>query len=312
MATVHLVQISNQWPVQRSGRVHDPIPVERCILCGSNDFQTVLPVALPWVQECRDCGLQFAHPQPSDAELAEIYDADYFGTFGFGEDDEAYRELKQAGAERMLGLAQRHFAIGRLLDVGSALGDLLFAARRRGWEAIGVEPTAFAVQECEKLAPGRVVEGSIEDYWPEDGLFDVITCNDVLEHLRRPDAALRKFRRLLRPGGGLIVTTIDVHSLPARLLGRRWVHYHRDHLWYFSRRVLARLARAAGLEVIACERARKLYHLNYVLAILERSPNFSLLAQAARLARRSLPYTLRRNTFLLREGLLLVARVPGR
>ena len=285
--------------------------IEHCIVCGSGDFAPVFPRGLCWVYECRECGLQFVEPQPSDAELAEIYDADYFRTFGFSERDGAYRELKQAWAQRMLDLAERHFSIGRHLDVGSALGDLVFAARERGWGTIGVEPNAFAVRECERLAPGCVVEGPFEDYRPEDGPFDLITCNDVLEHLRRPDAALRKFCRLLRPSGGLILTTIDVRSLLARVLRQRWVHYHRDHLWYFSQPVLRRLAQDAGLEVIACGRARKLYHLNYILEILARNTNFPLLARASRLGRKRLPDSLLRTMFPLHEGLLLVARASG-
>ena len=53
------------------------------------------------------------------------------------------------------------------------------------------------------------------------GSPDLITLNDVLEHVRRPDLALQKLYGLVRPGGVLLVTTIDRDSAPALILGRR-------------------------------------------------------------------------------------------
>jgi SAM-dependent methyltransferase len=53
----------------------------------------------------------------------------------------------------------------------------------------------------------RAIEGRLPDALEalEDRSFDVITCVSVLEHLTRPEAALREFRRLLAPGGVLLV-----------------------------------------------------------------------------------------------------------
>jgi len=40
----------------------------------------------------------------------------------------------------------------------------------------------------------------------EDGSFDNILCTEVLEHVPRPDEAIREFSRILKPGGKLIIT----------------------------------------------------------------------------------------------------------
>jgi SAM-dependent methyltransferase len=65
-----------------------------------------------------------------------------------------------------------------------------------------------ALAEDLKATPRlRAIEGRLPDALGalEDRSFDVITCVSVLEHLTRPEEALREFRRLLAPGGVLLV-----------------------------------------------------------------------------------------------------------
>jgi ubiquinone/menaquinone biosynthesis C-methylase UbiE len=67
-----------------------------------------------------------------------------------------------------------------------------------------------------------------------DHSVEVLTCLEVLEHVREPDEALREFRRVLKKGGTLIVSTpwvtpywkLFVWPLWERTFGRRWLHEH--------------------------------------------------------------------------------------
>jgi len=290
-----------------------PLRLKRCILCGNGRFVATMRTRLPWVQQCTRCGLALANPQPSRAELAAIYDEDYYRTFGHDAVGAAgYHRMKEVRFSRLLEVAERHFPVGRLLDVGSALGELLVVGRRRGWRPQGVEPNGYAVGVANQALPGATFHGTIEDYVVRHSGFDLVTCLDVLEHVRRPDQHLRRIHDLLWPGGGLLVTTIDVSSFPACLLGHRWWHYHRDHLWYFSRTSLVALARDAGLEVVTCCRARKIFDMHYILEILARTPNSGLLRRASRAALAVLPRRVLTQIFSLPEGLLLIARRPVR
>jgi SAM-dependent methyltransferase len=250
------------WVTATASSEPSPPLSGRCIACGGRSFRRV-DRRLPWLSECRGCGLGFVDPQPDDAELAGIYDDRYYETFGhFADGGEAYHELKRAWADRLLRQMERRVAPGRLLDVGSALGDLLYVARRRGWQATGVEPNAFAAERSLRLVPEAAVVASLLEAEAGHAPFDLIICNDVLEHVRRPDEEVRRFCQCLRPGGWLVGTTIDRGGLSARLAGSRWVHYHRDHLWYFTRPTLVRLAEAAGFRDIHCRATWKLYHLD--------------------------------------------------
>ncbi len=282
-----------------------------CPVCTSAATSQPFLRRWPWYHRCRGCGIGLAHPQPTDAELADIYGADYFDTFGFRNGTAAsFRRGRQAWHDQVLARAETHFPVGRLVDLGSGLGDLLAAARRRGWHVTGIEGNPYAVQAAEHAAPGATLHGSIEDRLPTLDVFDLIVCTDVLEHLRSPRDGLAEAFEHLKPGGGLVVTTINVESLYARLAGARWVHIHRDHLWYFNCRALRTLAQRAGFEVVSCGPARKTFHMQYVLEIFAHIRNAPALSAFCHAALRLLPNPLLNVRFTVNEGLLLIARRP--
>lgn len=75
------------------------------------------------------------------------------------------------------------------------------------------------------------------------GAFDVVLCEQVIEHVADPNAAAENLRGLLRPGGHVIVSTpflIRVHELPM---------YGMNDYWRFTPRGLRTLLERAGLEV---------------------------------------------------------------
>ena len=238
----------------------------RCIVCGARGRSRPLP-ALPWVARCDTCGLVFADPQPSDAELESIYDQHYYEQFGFVEgpesSDEALARTKKATYARMLARALPQVRSGgrRLLDVGCGLGFSLLAARNAGMDATGLDPLAPAEPDAR---PGRtIIRGELESFVP-DTAFDVISLVDVIEHVRDPVATIRRASALLAPGGVLLLATNDSSSLGARLLGARWTHFHRAHLWFFTPRSLREVTEKAGFHVALTEGAQRVYSLDYI------------------------------------------------
>jgi SAM-dependent methyltransferase len=290
----------------------DPTLIPDCPVCGSARAVPVFPRKIPWLVKCVDCGLMSVMPQPTDDELADIYGGEYFA--GFGCDAEfqgAYRAMKQRSATGLLELAERFVPPGKLLDVGSGLGDLLVAAERRGWRVRGLDVNPYAVELADELLPGQTVLTTLDEFQTAAASFDLIAALELIEHLRRPDVSLRRLFSWLRPGGVLLLTTPDAGSLASRVLRAGWWHLHRDHLWYFDRRTLTTLVHGAGFEVLRWQRARKVFNLQYVLSILGNNPNSRSLQSAARAGQRWLPAAWRSGLLpRLPEGQLLFARRP--
>lgn len=291
-----------------------------CALCGEMRTRAVFPGELPWVVECTGCGLRRADPQPTDAELAAIYDEHYYEQFGFVEGehtaDQGLARTKRATYASLLASARPHFGITegkRLLDVGCGLGFSLLAAQDAGFEAVGLDPLAPTDPAAR---PGRkILRGSIETFHEAMGPadFDVVSMVDVIEHVRDPVATFRAVDRLLVPRGLLICATNDCSSRGAQVLGSRWVHYHRAHLFFFTADTLAKTAEAAGFEVLGVDVAHRIYNLEYVASILARGTNFELAARVSKRLLGAVPGPLLRAPWpALPEGIVLVARKKSR
>lgn len=231
--------------------------IQELFACTSSAYGECGPIV-----RCLDCGFVYQNPQPDPESVLLAYEHVV---------DVKYAEERQGRVHtfrRALEELETHAQPGRLLDVGSHLGVFVEVARERGWAAEGVELSRWAVE----IARGRgvpVTQGTLEDLTAEEDSFDVVTLWDVIEHLSDPLAEIRKVHRLLRPGGVLAISTMDVDAPVARLLGRRWPWYMLMHLTYFSRQTLGRLVEMAGYEVVEVRRHRRIVRLSYLLGQLQ-------------------------------------------
>jgi 2-polyprenyl-3-methyl-5-hydroxy-6-metoxy-1,4-benzoquinol methylase len=97
----------------------------------------------------------------------------------------------------------------RALDVGCAYGGFLVALGERGAEPTGfdIDPSLLALAASNFRDAGRshpvyckdVTQAT--DIAPFAEAFDVVTCNDVIEHVADPAVAIRNIARMLKPGG---------------------------------------------------------------------------------------------------------------
>lgn len=123
--------------------------------------------------------------------------------------------------------------------------------RELGWEVIGVEPDGQAVKVAQERFGLSVHEGTLEEVGFPDDNFDAITMNHVIEHVWDPIDTLRECRRVLKPGGKLVVITPNIESLGHRLFREAYLHLDPPrHLYLFSPRTLRICAEQAGLRVL--------------------------------------------------------------
>ncbi len=260
------------------------VDTSKCLVCCSPDREVAFPATGPLAEahsrdfvctnashgehgeivRCLRCGFVFADPQPTSEELTALY---------AGTTDPIYAEEKRYRLANFRDLFDRHLdavpTSGRLLDVGCHIGAFLEVARERGLETWGVEPSVWAVERA-RAAGFDVVAGTLDNHQPElPPDFDVITIWDVLEHFANPRRELELAHDRLAPGGILALTTMDVSSRFARMLGRRWPWLMRMHLFYFNRSTLAQTLEETGFEVLSIESCRRIVSLGYLLKKLE-------------------------------------------
>jgi len=207
------------------------------------------------VVRCASCGLARRSPRPPVDFLEKAYAAT---------EDPLYlteHRSRLANARAILRLVERSVKPGRLLDVGCGAGVLLEAAVPR-WQASGVEPSAWAAAEARRRGMD-VKEGTLESAGFPDASFDVITLMDVIEHVPSPVSLVREARRILRPGGALLILTPDFAAPMARIMGRWWWGLRPAHLYYFSKMTLTSLLVREGFEIERVRRVGRRFSLGY-------------------------------------------------
>jgi SAM-dependent methyltransferase len=119
-----------------------------------------------------------------------------------------YRALHARLLDALLGVSAVRADEARVLDAGCGTGRFLQLVHihRPDLERVGVEWSAAAAKRAGEKSGASVLCGSINALPLSDGSFDAAVCADVLCHAAvEPDAALQELRRVLRPGGRLVV-----------------------------------------------------------------------------------------------------------
>ena len=211
------------------------------------------------IVRCSDCELERLNPQPTAEELESLYGEAYFesadpgspGYAAYGAMEEALTSAADAQLQTLPDFASVS-RDRRLLDVGCGYGTFVARARSAGWTAYGMDCSSSAANSALERYDVHVRVGDFASEGAGSALYDVITMWDAIEHFPDPRRALKAAYRALKPGGRLVLSTPDVTSWDARLLGRHWYGYTKvpEHLWFFSRATLQDLGEQAGFHVV--------------------------------------------------------------
>jgi 2-polyprenyl-3-methyl-5-hydroxy-6-metoxy-1,4-benzoquinol methylase len=155
---------------------------------------------------------------------------------------------------------------GRLLDVGCATGFLMAEAQARGWDVYGAEINRHAVAEARKRFGSKIHQGTVESLNAEPASFRAITLIDCIEHVAGIDKLITQLHDLLEPGGLLVILTPNAGSLSAKVLGRWWPHFKREHLFYPTKKGLTQCLKRKGFELKEITSARKQLTPDYLIS----------------------------------------------
>jgi SAM-dependent methyltransferase len=252
---------------------------------------------------CRRCGLQYVNPRPVARDIVQAYAAGDDPTY-VSQVDARKRTFDRAVAHIEKLLPGR----GRVLDIGTAAGAFLAAARDRGWEVDGCEPNRWTASWGSNHYGLTIRPGELFDHQFPAESFDVVTLWDVIEHTPDPTRVIRRTAELLKPGGLLIVNYPDIGSAIARALGRRWPFLSSVHLYYFTRKTMQAFLERQGFAIVEMRPHLQHLELDYLLtrgAVVSRQ-----LSKWSRRAARLFGLSNRQTPYWIGQTFVAARRLP--
>jgi 2-polyprenyl-3-methyl-5-hydroxy-6-metoxy-1,4-benzoquinol methylase len=212
------------------------------------------------VSVCMSCGLGVTLPKVEPDELAAFYPRTYgaYGPMLTGMAGRLSTVVQDLLFWRMLHtMPLEHLSTvpaGRLLEIGCGRGDFGSQLVKRGWLAVGVEPS----REACVVARQRGVEarvGTLDTLELEPETYDVAVFRQSLEHVLDPVGDLRRAYAALRPGGMVIISVPNFGCWQRRLFGGHWLHLdlprHRHHFNEYTLSAALERAGFAGVQTYA-------------------------------------------------------------
>ena len=260
-----------------------------CPICKENKTSEGFSFNKCKVCFCDYCGFQWLQPQPTDAELLEIYSKEYFLDEGDVEITEIVNKLKRATAGLYLEQLVRENSSSpkelSLLEIGCGMGDFLLEAQSRGFKVSGLEVTDHLVNfSNRRLGASCVRKGFIETADFQKESFDTVAFFDVIEHVRNPVDFMTRVNSLLKIKGNAYIVTPSLDSWSAKLLGKNWMEYKVEHLSYFNKKAITLLLEKTGFHKIRFQPNYKILNFDYINRHFVRFPvtGFSPLLNLAR------------------------------
>ena len=222
--------------------------LESCPACGGVGRTPVGRRQGLEMQRCTGCGLVMTSPRPAEDKTLVRYGRNYFeAEYLPAQADTAALRAHNDALLDLLDSRRRPGAT--LFELGVGGGLLLDRAMERGWKVAGSDVNEAAVEHVG--ARGHDVWVANVDHADSlGGPYAAVVSEMSLEHVRRPDHALRLAADALEPGGALLVYTVCPEGESFRVAGMAsYLVGPAEHLFLFSEASLVELCESAGLVV---------------------------------------------------------------
>ncbi|MDD5530426.1 MAG: class I SAM-dependent methyltransferase [bacterium] len=239
---------------------------KNCIVCKNKDIFTKYIINGFHIFQCRQCSLLFVGEKLSQEELKMWYEqkADVDCDYTYA-DQENIENLKFYYL-KLADWISKKMPTGKILDIGCSGG--YFLDYMKGWDCHGIEISSLYAEKAKAKHGNNIHTGTVEDYEYKKEYFDVITLQDVLDHMPDPLQALAKCNSLLKPGGIIVIKVHDISCLFAKLLGPRFYAFVPIfHLVYFNKKNLIETLSMSGFKT---EEYKYLAHLLFLKTIFYR------------------------------------------
>lgn len=210
--------------------------------------------------------MRLPEPEEAKTEAARLLYAHDVVEYHCADERNFYSQMYKSRLRLLLGLARETANGGRVLDLGCAQGNVALLLAEAGLETWAVDlRKEFLEYAGRKYEHGkfRRCAANAEALPLESGAFELVVWGEMIEHVAYPEKVLSEIRRVLRPGGHLVLSTPNgqrLHTgLPTfsavadrgALVEKQFKPDSDGHLFLFAARELDALLVANGFRL--CE-----------------------------------------------------------
>ncbi len=225
-----------------------------CVCCGKeSDFQEYIRYQNETIfshhegiiiGKCATCGTMKTFPPKNSA----AFDPQESHTAVYEKDIRKFEKIFRPIIDKI----KRYKPVGRILDVGCATGILLSMLKKEGYETAGIEPNREEYRRAKKRLGSAVVNTTIDKYIKKQReKFDVVIYNHVLEHIDDINRELKLARKILQPGGIIVIGLPNTDNIIFSLRKKYWEFLMPDqHIWHFGKKQIRQLLQKNGFKII--------------------------------------------------------------
>jgi SAM-dependent methyltransferase len=256
-----------------------------CPVCQSVAASTVLAKKVRGFPlefaRCGSCSLVYQNPRLTRESLASYFSSSLFlqdpegdkldELLGYSDYFNWDRSYKRTAQLRLARLARFKQPPGLLLEIGSATGSFLQAARSSGFRVRGLDlSTSFA-----KIARNNHALEIDVDYIEEaelpESYYDVVCNFGGIACWRDPVRALANIHHCLKPDGIFVLNHFDIDSVPGRMLEGRHFEYNHASLVIYSKKTMERRLNQARFDVVYSQNERQYASLGRIAGYLKQA-----------------------------------------
>jgi len=197
---------------------------------------------------CRNCGMIFTNPQPTNKTLEWFYGSD----MRYGEPSEFFRESQ---IEFIYNNTSENCKT--IFDIGAFNGTFLNIARNKGYTVFGIEPSEEGVQEAMDKYGIRIIKGFLNEEFSNsfNEKFDIVTIRHVLEHIQNPLSFLKLAIKITNPYKYVYIEVPDTSRPFANNIAD---FFSNQHIMHYTEGSLRNITNILGLRVVTVKKLQEI------------------------------------------------------
>jgi len=182
-----------------------------CEICNSNKIKKIKEGKFSFIY-CNTCNVKYHYPIPSIEYLTSWYSGKGLAKRWKGNILNAINanyKQNRGNYSTYLELIKEVPIKGSALDIGCYAGHFLTHLIKRGFNGIGIDLNPGLIEYGKKTFNIDLRQGDLSHVKFDTDYFNLITCHQVLEHVRNPYDFLKEIKRILKPNGFIAMSVPD-------------------------------------------------------------------------------------------------------